>query len=95
MKNYLAKHRLSQLLVVLVAIGFYSMAQAQLVNVNVQVQLDDDQNKLEVTTRGQCNNNNHKGCIHVKQGKQASKNQFFVWGKPAMQQARGCELGNW
>lgn len=94
MKNYLAKHRLSQLLVVLVAIGFYSMAQAQLVNVNVQVQLDDDQNKLEVTTRGQCSNNNHKGCIHVKQGKQARIN-FSFGGSPQCNRPGGVswEIG--
>ena len=78
MKNYLVKNRLFQLLVVLVAFGFYSMAQAQLVNVNVQVQLDGDQNKLEVTTKGQCSDNNHKGCIHVKKGTQARVNFSFV-----------------
>jgi len=94
MKNYFAKNRLFQLLVALVAIGFYSMAQAQLVNVNVQVQLNGDQDKLEVTTMGQCGNNNHNGCIHVRK-RDAGKNQFFVCEKHAMQQARRCELGNW
>ena len=78
MKKYLAKNRLFQLLVVLVAIGFYSMAQAQMVNVNVQVQLDGNQNKLEVTTRGQCGDNNHNGCIHVKEGTKARINFSFV-----------------
>lgn len=78
MKNYLAKNRVLQLMVVLAAIGFYSMAQAQLVNVNVQVQLDGPQKKLEVTTLGQCSNNNHNGCIHVRKGTQARINFSFV-----------------
>ena len=78
MKNYFAKNRLFQLLVALVAIGFYSMVHAQLVNVNVQVQLDGNQDKLEVTTKGQCSNNNHKGCIHVRKGTQARINFSFV-----------------
>ena len=81
MKNYLAKNRLFQLLVVLVAIGFYPVAQAQLVNINVQVQLDGAQDKLEVTTKGQCSNNNHKGCIHVRKGTQARINFLFVGDK--------------
>ena len=94
MKKYLAKNGLFQLLVVLVAIGFYSMAQAQLVNVNVQVQLDGDQKKLEVTTRGQCSNDNHNGCIHVRKGTQARINFSFV-GNPQCNRPGGVswEIG--
>jgi hypothetical protein len=78
MKIYLAKNRLFQLLVALVAIGFYSVAQADMVNVNVQLQLDSSENMLEVTTRGQCSNNNHNGCIHVRRGTQARINFSLV-----------------
>ena len=81
MKNHLAENRLLQLLVVLAAIGFYSVAQAQRTNITVQLELNGNQKKLEVTTRGQCSNNNHNGCIVVRQGTQARINFSFVGKK--------------
>lgn len=70
MKNHQVKIRLMPLLVVLVAIGFYSTAQAQRVNHNVQLRLNQAQTVLDVKTNGSCENNNHKGCIEVAHGTQ-------------------------
>jgi hypothetical protein len=81
MKNHHAKTRLLQLFIALVLTGLFSVAQAQVVNHNVQLQLDNIQSKLEITTRGQCSNNNHNGCINVAANKQAKFNFSFVGNK--------------
>lgn len=70
MKNQRVTKRLMQFLIVLAAIGFYSVAQAQRVNHPVQLRLDNTQTVVEFKTVGKCANNNHNGCIEVKQGTQ-------------------------
>lgn len=70
MKNKQTKKRLIQLLAVLVAVGFYSMAQAQRVNHPVQLRLNEAQTVVDFTSVGTCANNNHNGCINVAQGTQ-------------------------
>ncbi len=89
MKDQLTKSSLLQLLVVLVAIGFYSVAQAQVVNVNVQLQLNSAQTGLDVTTRGQCSDNNHNGCFEVGKGKKARIN-FTLVGNRQCNKASGA-----
>ena len=70
MKNQQKKIGMVQLLIVLTAIGFYSMAQAQQVNHNVQVRLNDTQTAVKFKSVGKCANDNHNGCIDVKKGTQ-------------------------
>jgi hypothetical protein len=72
MKNQQAKNWLIQFLVVLTAIGFYSMAQAQRVPHPAQLRLNEAQTVVEIETVGKCANDNHNGCIEVAQGTQGS-----------------------
>jgi hypothetical protein len=81
MKNHLTKTRLLQIFIALLLTGLFTVAQAQTVNHNVQMQLDNIQSKLVITTRGQCGNNNHNGCIDVKAHKKARINFSFVGNK--------------
>jgi len=81
MKNYVSMNRLIQFLALLAVAGFFSVAQAQVSNLNVSLQMDGGQNRLEVTTRGQCSNNNHNGCLVVRQGTKARINFSFGGNK--------------
>lgn len=81
MKKSRVTSSLIQLIAVLAAIGFYSIAQAQVENINVQMRINDTQTTLDITTTGKCGNNNHNGCIEVKKGKQARINYTLVGDK--------------
>jgi hypothetical protein len=70
MKNQLTKKRLMQFLIVLTALGFYSMAQAQRVNHPVQLWLNEAQTVVKFKGVGGCTNDNHSGCIEVAHGTQ-------------------------
>jgi hypothetical protein len=84
MKNQQAEKRLMQFLIVLTAIGFYSMAQAQRVNHPVQLRLNEAQTVVEIETVGKCANDNHNGCIEVAHGTQGRLN-FTLVGNNANQ----------
>ena len=71
MENQPLKSRLLQLVTVLVAFGFCSIAQAQVNNYPVQIQVNNVETELLVVEKGRCSSNNHKGCIEVPQGKKA------------------------
>ena len=71
MENQLLKSRLLQLVTVLVAFGFCSIAQAQVKNYPVQIQVNSTETELLVEERGICNSNNHNGCIEVPPKKKA------------------------
>jgi hypothetical protein len=95
MKNKLARSYILQLCVVMLAFGFYSVAQAQIDNVNVQLRLNAAQTGLDVKTTGQCSNNNHNGCFEVGKGKTARIN-FTLVGDKKCNKAAGAswELGD-
>jgi hypothetical protein len=84
MKNQQAKNWLIQFLVVLAAIGFYSMAQAQRVPHPAQLRLNEAQTVVEIETVGKCANDNHNGCIEVAQGTQG-RLKFTLVGENANQ----------
>ena len=95
MKNYLAKTRVLQLAAVLAVAGFCSLAQAQVDNITVQLSLDGGQNMLNVTTRGNCSDNNHNGCVSVHPGRQARINFSLVGNKQCNRVGNGSwELGD-
>lgn len=81
MTNYLTKTGVLQVFALLAVAGFCTMAQAQVDNVAVQLALDSGQNMLNVTTRGNCSDNNHNGCVTVRQGTQARINFSLVGNK--------------
>jgi hypothetical protein len=85
MKNKSVKKGILRSLVLLMAIGVYSMAHAQRVNHPVELRLDPSAGILEATTRGKCQTNNHPGCIEVDTGTQARINFSFVGN-------RNCDL---
>lgn len=91
MKNHLVITRALQLLTVLAVTGFCSLAQAQVDNIAVQLALDGEQSMLNVTTRGNCSDNNHNGCVSVHQGKQARINFTLVGNK----QCNRADGGGW
>jgi hypothetical protein len=71
MKNQQKKNWVMQFLVVLIAIGFYSTAQAERVDFKVDVRLNDQFSGLDVETKGKCAKKNHDGCVDVAKGTQA------------------------
>lgn len=94
MKNHVASTRVLQLSVVLAVTGFCSMAHAQVENVPVQLALDNGQTMLNVTTRGNCSDDNHNGCVAVHRGRQARINFSLVGNKQCNRVGGGTwELG--
>lgn len=67
--------------------GMVSVVQAQTDNVNVQLTLDSTQSALDITTRGNCSDNNQNGCVEVGRNKKARIN-FSLTGE------RRCDLEN-
>jgi len=69
----------------LALMGIVSVAQAQTDNVNVQLTLDSSQTALDITTRGNCSDNNENGCVEVGRNKKARINFSFTG-------QRNCDL---
>lgn len=94
MNKQQTKNRMMQLLVVLIAIGFCSMAQAQRGNHPVEVRLNQGHTGLDVDTKGQCTENNHNGCSVVKPGKQTKFHFSFAgWKSCKLPGGKRWELG--
>lgn len=78
---------LFRLLVLVFAIAFCSMAHAQRVNHNIELRLNETATMLDITTKGNCANANHPGCIDVARGTTARFNFSFVGN-------RSCNLAS-
>ena len=85
MKNEKVNKGLFYLLVLAFAIGFYTNAHAQRVNHNVELRVNEANGVLDVTTRGNCGNANHPGCIDVARGTTARFNFSFVGNRACSQ----------
>jgi len=79
---------LTQIIVVIALAGLYPVAQAQVSNVTVALQVNAAQTGMDVTTRGSCANNNHRGCVDVPANKKV-RIQFILNGN------RQCNGGSW
>lgn len=78
---------LTKLTLIVLIVGFSSIAQAQAIVVNMQV--NDDETALTVTTPGNCASSNHLGCIYMDDRGREPIN-FNLTGSP------GCSAGgNW
>ncbi|MCP4046721.1 MAG: hypothetical protein GY732_12135, partial [Gammaproteobacteria bacterium] len=81
MKNQQTNYWMMRLLVVLVAIGFYSTVHANRAESKVEIRLNDQHSELDIDTKGKCVKKNHKGCIDVAKGTQARFEFKFVGSK--------------
>lgn len=86
MNKFLGKTMLPRVLAGLALMGMFSVAQAQTDNVNVQLTLNNSQTMLDITTRGNCSDNNQNGCVEVGKNKKARINFSFTGRRKCDQQ---------
>ena len=86
MNKILGKTTLLRVLTGLALMGMFSAAQAQTDNVNVQLTLNSSQTELDITTRGNCSDNNQNGCVEVGKNRKARSNFSFTGGRKCDQQ---------